>query len=299
MAVNRKYTGLGRGLNAIFDIDDAITPNTPTEGDKSEGLSTVNELNISLIDPNPDQPRTNFDSSSIEELSKSIASVGIIQPITVRESNYGRYIIISGERRFKAARMAGLETIPVYIREVNDEKLLEMALVENIQREDLNPIEISLSLNRLLTECNITQEELSSRIGKSRATISNHIRLLKLPASIQAALVDGTLSMGHAKAILSLDDDTLKEEVLKRIISDSLSVRQTEMIVKAYSEVKAEDKKAKTIAEPLTSSCKMLENRFKNIVNGKISIKRTAEGENKISLSLSDEDLEKLLNKLN
>lgn len=297
MAVNRKHTGLGRGLNAIFDIDEVVAPSTNEEN--NEVLSTVNELNISLIDPNPEQPRSNFDLGTIEELAKSIESVGIIQPITVKEGNYGRYIIISGERRFKAARMAGLTTIPVYIREVNDEKLLEMALVENIQREDLNPIEVSLSLNRLLTECGITQEELSTRIGKSRAAISNHIRLLKLPATIQAALISGTLSMGHAKAILSLDDDKQKEEILKQIIENSLSVRQTEMMVKALTEAEREAPKAKAKAEPLTVSCQMLESRFKNIVNGKISIKRTANGENKVSLSLSDDDLEKLLNKLN
>lgn len=295
MAVKRP-TGLGRGLNAIFDIE-ATTNTTPTK--TVDVVSAVTELELSKIDPNPDQPRSSFDSSSIEELAQSIASVGIIQPLTVREGDYGRYIIISGERRYKAARKAGLTTVPVYVRKVNDQKLLEMALVENIQREDLNPLEIAITLDRLITECKITQETLSERVGKNRATISNYIRLLKLPSEIQVALSRNEISMGHAKALLSIEADEVQIMILKNIIQNALSVRQTEQAIKEFLQ-KGEDpvKERKEITE-IPQNIKRFEDRLKTIFGTKVSISRSAKGESKVTIQLrSDDEIEEILNKL-
>lgn len=295
MAVKRP-TGLGRGLNAIFDIE-ATTNTTPTK--TVDVVSAVTELELSKIDPNPDQPRSSFDSSSIEELAQSIASVGIIQPLTVREGDYGRYIIISGERRYKAARKAGLTTVPVYVRKVNDQKLLEMALVENIQREDLNPLEIAITLDRLITECKITQETLSERVGKNRATISNYIRLLKLPSEIQVALSRNEISMGHAKALLSIEADEVQIMILKNIIQNALSVRQTEQAIKQFLQ-KGEDpvKERKEITE-MPLNIKRFEDRLKTLFGTKVSISRSAKGESKVTIQLrSDDEIEEILNKL-
>lgn len=295
MAVKRP-TGLGRGLNAIFDIE-ATTNTTPTK--TVDVVSAVTELELSKIDPNPDQPRSSFDSSSIEELAQSIASVGIIQPLTVREGDYGRYIIISGERRYKAARKAGLTTVPVYVRKVNDQKLLEMALVENIQREDLNPLEIAITLDRLITECKITQETLSERVGKNRATISNYIRLLKLPSEIQVALSRNEISMGHAKALLSIEADEVQIMILKNIIQNALSVRQTEQAIKQFLQ-KGEDpvKERKEITE-MPQNIKRFEDRLKTLFGTKVSISRSAKGESKVTIQLrSDDEIEEILNKL-
>lgn len=295
MAVKRP-TGLGRGLNAIFDIE-ATTNTTPTK--TVDVVSAVTELELSKIDPNPDQPRSSFDSSSIEELAQSIASVGIIQPLTVREGDYGRYIIISGERRYKAARKAGLTTVPVYVRKVNDQKLLEMALVENIQREDLNPLEIAITLDRLITECKITQETLSERVGKNRATISNYIRLLKLPSEIQVALSRNEISMGHAKALLSIEADEVQIMILKNIIQNALSVRQTEQAIKQFLQ-KGEDpvKERKEITE-IPLNIKRFEDRLKTLFGTKVSISRSAKGESKVTIQLrSDDEIEEILNKL-
>lgn len=295
MAVKRP-TGLGRGLNAIFDIE-ATTNTTPTK--TVDVVSAVTELELSKIDPNPDQPRSSFDSSSLEELAQSIASVGIIQPLTVREGDYGRYIIISGERRYKAARKAGLTTVPVYVRKVNDQKLLEMALVENIQREDLNPLEIAITLDRLITECKITQETLSERVGKNRATISNYIRLLKLPSEIQVALSRNEISMGHAKALLSIEADEVQIMILKNIIQNALSVRQTEQAIKQFLQ-KGEDpvKERKEITE-IPLNIKRFEDRLKTLFGTKVSISRSAKGESKVTIQLrSDDEIEEILNKL-
>ncbi len=306
--VAKKHKGLGRGLNAIFDIgepDERVVVTTPSVSshesvDRVESLSSVVELDLSKIDPNPNQPRTNFVSESIDELAQSIATLGIIQPITVMESNYGRYVIISGERRYKAAKLLNMATVPVYIRTANDETLLEMALVENIQREDLNPMEISISLERLMRECSITQEQLSERIGKSRASISNYIRLLRLPASIQRAISMNEITMGHAKAILSVENDSIKEQVLNKVISSSLSVRQTEQLVKSLSENSTEpNESAKSVAHTSVRIAK-LQDRLKQIVSGKVTVSETAKGDKKVTIAFkSDEDLEKLLEKLN
>ncbi|WP_294599475.1 ParB/RepB/Spo0J family partition protein [uncultured Rikenella sp.] len=230
-----KTTGLGKGLGAIFEIEEL---NIPKQTAASRRDNTVAELEIDRIIPNPGQPRTVFDETALEELAQSIARLGVIQPITVKRiepapdnKEGAEYMIISGERRFRASQMAGLETIPAYVREANDQTLLEMALVENIQREDLGAIEVALSLQRLIDECALTQEILAERVGKKRSTIANYIRLLKLPAQVQSALNNDMISMGHARALLALPTERQQLALLARIVKGHLSVRQTELAV--------------------------------------------------------------------
>ena len=222
-----KQKGLGRGLDAIFGsehLDARLKP-----------MTEMAEISVSAIFPNPTQPRTEFAEEALEELADSIRTLGVIQPITVKRTDDGRYLIISGERRWRAARKAGLESLPAYIREVDDENLHAMALVENIQRQDLNAIEIALGMQRLIDECNLTQDALSEKVGKKRSTISNYMRLLKLPDEVQLALKEGLISMGHAKAIAGAPDG-MQVRVLKRIIKKGLSVRQAEELVRSLTE---------------------------------------------------------------
>lgn len=236
-----KTTGLGKGLGAIFEIEEL---NIPKQTAASRRDNTVAELEISRIVPNPGQPRTAFDETALEELAQSISRLGVIQPITVKrldpadgdQANGAEYMIISGERRFRASQMAGLETIPAYVREANDQTLLEMALVENIQREDLGAIEVALSLQRLIDECALTQEILAERVGKKRSTIANYIRLLKLPAQVQSALNNDMITMGHARALLALPTERQQLALLAKIIKGHLSVRQTEQAVQTLSQ---------------------------------------------------------------
>lgn len=231
-----KTTGLGKGLGAIFEIEEL---NIPKQTAASRRDNTVAELEIDRITPNPDQPRTVFDEEALAELAQSISRLGVIQPITVKriepapdnKEAAAEYMIISGERRFRASQMAGLETIPAYVREANDQTLLEMALVENIQREDLGAIEVALSLQRLIDECALTQEILAERVGKKRSTIANYIRLLKLPAQVQSALNNDMISMGHARALLALPTERQQLALLARVVKGHLSVRQTELAV--------------------------------------------------------------------
>ncbi len=302
MALKRQK-GLGRGLNAIFDIesvssDVAEISSLTAEEKKSAELSSIMELELSLIDPNPNQPRTSFNNDTIAELSNSIASLGVIQPITVMKGESDRYTIISGERRFRAAKLLKMGTIPAYIRKGTDEPLLEMALVENIQREDLNPLEIAISLDRLIRECSITQEKLSERIGKSRTSISNYIRLLRLPASVQLALAEGELSMGHAKALLSLNGDDIIEEVAYRVTSMELSVRETEQLVKRWDNV-GETVREESKPFQITGNYAKLQRSLKGLVSGKVVLSETSKGEKKVTITLkNDDDLNKLLGKL-
>ena len=217
-----KRSALGKGLDSLISMDDIQTG----------GSSAINEIPISQITPNPDQPRQNFDETALEELATSIRELGIIQPLTLRSVGENAYQIISGERRYRAAQLAGLETVPAYIRTANDSEVTEMALIENIQREDLNAIEIALTFRKLIDQYNLTQERLSERIGKKRATIANFLRLLKLPAEVQLGLHDHTLDMGHARALLSLDDPKLQLKLYNETIKKGLSVRQVEQRAK-------------------------------------------------------------------
>lgn len=207
MAVRKKYTGLGRGLDALISTGDVRT----------EGSSSINEIKIELIDANPNQPRREFDNEALSELADSISEIGIIQPITLREMENGRYQIIAGERRWRASKQAGLATIPAYIRTADDENVMEMALIENIQRQDLNSLEIALAYQHLMDSYDLTQERLSERVGKKRATVANYLRLLKLPAPVQMALQNNEIDMGHARALLSLDDPKAQVKLFKEI----------------------------------------------------------------------------------
>lgn len=271
-----KNTGLGKGLGAIFEIEEL---NIPKQTAASRRDNTVSELEITRIIPNPGQPRTLFDEEALEELAQSITRLGVIQPITVKRidsatDGNAEYMIISGERRYRASQIAGLDTIPAYVREANDQTLLEMALVENIQREDLGAIEVALSLQRLIEECALTQEILAERVGKKRSTIANYIRLLKLPAQIQSALSNDMITMGHARALLSLPSDKQQLAMLAKVIKGHMSVRQTEQAVQAaLAPAKRTADKAKDNTEYPEYYSRLVE-RLEPLVGSRISIKR-------------------------
>jgi ParB family transcriptional regulator, chromosome partitioning protein len=229
-----KKMALGRGLGAL--IEDAETPQQRADTkDLARVSDLVKEIDIDIIEANPFQPRTTFDGEALQELSDSINKLGIIQPLTVRQVE-GSYQLISGERRLRAAKMAGLKTIPAFIRTANDQGMLEMALVENIQREDLDAIEVAISYQRLIDECRLTHDNLSERVGKKRATVTNYLRLLKLPAEIQLGLKDRKLSMGHARALVSLEDRASQLSIFNKIVEEDLSVRKTEELAKTIAE---------------------------------------------------------------
>lgn len=218
-----KRNALGRGLGSLISMDD-----TP-----ARGSSAINEISLGQIEPNPDQPRTTFDEEALRELATSISELGIIQPLSLRKTGPDSYQIIAGERRYRAARLAGLETVPAYIRTANETELTEMALIENIQREDLNPIEIALTFKKLIEQYSLTQERLSERIGKKRATVANFLRLLRLPAEVQLGLRDKRVDMGHARALLAIDDPKKQLRLYNQIVKEGLSVRKVEELVKA------------------------------------------------------------------
>jgi len=235
MAKSNKKKRLGRGLDALLNVEKATTPK---EEEVKEILGSVIEIPVDKIKTNPYQPRTQFDEQSLEELAQSIRQLGIIQPITVKREKDGTFTVISGERRLRAARKAGLETVPAYVRLANDREMLEMALVENLQREDLDPIEIALSFQRMIDELGLTQEQLSERVGKKRSTVTNYLRLLKLDPIIQSGMRDGFISMGHGRALINIDDHDVQMDIYEQVIKKNLSVRQTEELVKKYREGK-------------------------------------------------------------
>ena len=279
---------LGRGLSALLKDE----PNVVSASDKGAEKLVGNILDIDLkkIKTNPYQPRTNFDKNALEDLVKSIAVLGVIQPITVRKIE-GGYELISGERRFRASQIVGLESIPAYVRLANDQEMLEMALVENIQRQDLDAIEIALSYQRLLDEIQLTQEQLSHRVGKDRSSISNYLRLLKLDPIIQTGIRDGMISMGHGRSIIAIEDVDLQLEIYERVIADNLSVRETENLIRAYKKPAA--KKA-TKAE-LPKEYKKLQLIISENFQSKVEIKRAKSGKGKIIIDFnSDEEFERL-----
>lgn len=244
MPISKKRSALGRGLDSLISMDDVQTG----------GSSAINEIAISQISPNPDQPRTSFDETALEELAVSIRELGIIQPLTLRSVGPNAYQIISGERRYRAAKLAGLESVPAYVRKVGDAELTEMALIENIQREDLNAIEIALTFRKLIDQYHLTQERLSERIGKNRATIANFLRLLKLPAEVQLGLRDKALDMGHARALLAIDKASVQLKLYNEILKKGLSVRQVEQLVKQYRDTdEPGESTAKKSAKSMTS----------------------------------------------
>lgn len=281
--------GLGRGLDAIFggdaiDLDAKLKP-----------MSRMAEIDIADIVPNPSQPRTQFDEEALDELADSIRQLGVIQPVTVRKSDNGKYSIISGERRWRAAQRADLKTLPAYIREVDDETLYAMALVENIQRQDLNAIEIALGYQRLIDECHLTQDALSERVGKKRSSISNYLRLLKLPDEVQLALKEGLVSMGHAKAIAGAPADQ-QVRLLKKCIKKSLSVRQVEEAARALAEQPARAQAAEE--EEYPESYSRLVEQLEPYFSQNISIKRSKNGGGRIVIEFNDDaDIDRFIDR--
>ncbi len=285
--MSAKKNALGRGLGALMEDSE------PRQRD-SDVKSGLTEIDIELIDANPFQPRKEFEEESLKELAASISQLGIIQPVTVRAAEDGRYQLIVGERRFRAAGMAGLEKIPAYIRTANDQGLLEMALVENIQREDLDAIEIAISYQRLLEECRLTQDSLSERVGKKRSTVSNYLRLLKLPAEVQLGIKHRKLSMGHARALVNIEDSKLQLKVYQQIIDQDLSVRKVEEIVRKINEPEAADKKV--VKKTGSDEYRALKDHLSDFFGTKIDLQRNDKGKGKIVIPFnSNEELERIV----
>ena len=282
----KSQKGLGRGLDAIFGSEPVDV--------KLKPMSQMTEIEIADIIPNPTQPRKQFDEEALDELADSIRQLGVIQPVTVKKTVDGKYILISGERRWRAARRADLKTLPAYIREVDDENLHAMALVENIQRQDLNAIEIALGMQRLIDECHLTQDALSEKVGKKRSSVSNYLRLLKLPDEVQLALKEGLISMGHAKAIAGAPEEQ-QLRVLKRCIKKGLSVRQVEELVRMLAEAQAKPAPGAEEEEYPESYSRLVE-QLENYFSEDISIKRSKNGGGKIVIGFNDDrDIERFI----
>jgi ParB-like partition proteins len=295
MTPNKKR-GLGRGLDAILQSPETDITSTDISGNYVAGA--IAQIDIDKIETNPFQPRTDFDEAALNELAESIKNQGVIQPVTVRKMGYDKYQLISGERRLRASKMAGLQTIPVFIRVANDEQMLEMALIENTHRENLNAIEVAISYQRLLEECQLTQDQLSEKIGKDRSTVSNFLRLLKLPAEIQIALRDGYITMGHARAIISIDDKTKQLLILKRIIDEDLSVRQVELLVRDFNE---ETKKpVKKQANIVPNNYKAKADTLSKTLKMNVKVSRDSKGKGSLTIKFkNDEEFERLIDFIN
>lgn len=295
----KKRSALGKGLGAL--LENAQTDITS----KSNGtgiVGSISTLPIKKIEVNPFNPRTNFEKEVLKELGASIKLHGIIQPLTVRKLGRDKYQLISGERRFRAAQLIGLEEIPCYIRVANDQAMLEMALVENIQREDLNPIEVGLSYERLIEECNLTQDQLSQKISKSRSSITNHLRLLKLPAPIQAGLKNHEITMGHARALVSAGDEKTQIALFDRVVKENLSVRDIEAIIRGElitSKERSRDEEKKTVAA-ISQAEYTFKEHLEDQLSTKVDIKKTSSGNGKIIVNFnSDVDLNRIMELLN
>ena len=290
-------TGLGKGLGALISDINAIQQNSgrKLQHETASPLVATAEIEIEKIEPNPYQPRTEFNREAIEELAQSIRLLGLIQPITVRPIPGNRYQIISGERRFRASQIAGLKSIPAYIRKTDDQGMLEMAIVENIQREDLDSIEVALSFQRLIEECHLTQEAMAERVGKKRATVTNYLRLLRLPAEIQFAIRAKKISMGHAKSPLSVEDPRIQLKLADQIIAQDLSVRQTETKIQRLKNGKKEKKETIELPDNYFKVIEIIGKYFNNNVN----IKRTEKGSGELVIRFSsDKEMEEFLGAL-
>lgn len=292
MAKATKKQALGRGLSALLnDPDNDIKSAEDKNADKLVG--NIVELDLESIDMNPFQPRTSFNEESLRELASSIKELGVIQPITVRKLEYNTYQLVSGERRYRASKLLGLETIPAYIRIANDQESLEMALVENIQRQDLDPIEVSLSYQRLIDEINLTQEQLSDRVGKKRSTIANYLRLLKLDPIIQTGMRDGFLSMGHGRALINIENTQAQLDIYEKIIANSLSVRETEKLVREMSEGKPG--KSAPASPTLPKDIKKSIREVSEYLGAKVDVKVAKKGNGRLIIPFSsEEDLNRL-----
>ena len=289
MAVHKKFNALGRGLDALIS----------TEEVRTQGSSTINEISIDQIEANPNQPRREFDPEALQELANSIQQIGIIQPITLRQISENRFQIIAGERRWRASQLAGLKSIPAYIRTAKDENVMEMALVENIQREDLNSVEIALAYQHLLEDSEMTQEKISERVGKSRAAIANYLRLLKLPAQVQMALQKKEIDMGHARALLSLNSPSLQIKLFNEIQKEGYSVRKVEEMVQLLNNGEQIDTGKKKIAAKNTNIPEefgILKKKLSDFFNTKVQMNCTVKGKGKISINFANEDeLERII----
>lgn len=297
--MSKQQRGLGKGLGALLGegtdlssirqpvgyVNKSIVNSTAQKQD----ISDILRIPVAMIEPNPFQPRMTFDQEAMEELSDSIRTLGLIQPITVRRKSADRYQIISGERRFRACQLCGMDMIPAYIRDTNDQGMLEMAIVENIQRENLDPIEVALSFQRLIEECNLTQEQMAVRVGKKRASITNFLRLLKLPAKIQHDLKVGLLSVGHAKVLLGIEDASLQELLCDLVIKDGMSVRQLEEKIKRLSPGKDSQKKTAVSEDLPDEYVKVLEIVGKYFEND-ISMKRASNGRGSMTIHFTDDE---------
>ena len=294
MAAHKKFPALGRGLDALISTDDEL---------HTSGSSSISEVPVSKIKANPNQPRREFAAEALNELAESIRQIGIIQPITLRKMDDGTYQIIAGERRWRASQMAGLSSIPAYIRTADDENMMQMALVENIQREDLNAIEIALAYQNLIEQYDLTQEKLSEKVGKNRATIANFLRLLKLPAQVQMALQNKEMDQGHARALLGLSKPSLQVKLFNEIKEKGYSVRQVEEMVKQLNNGetltsgrhKLSDKTAKRLPEEFAELC----NRLSDVFSSKVQMTCNQQGKGKITIPFdSEEDLERIISML-
>lgn len=292
MAIKKKYQGqaLGRGLDALLQTEDIHT----------EGSSNLCEVRMDDIRPNPNQPRRDFDDDSLQELANSIRQIGLVQPITLRDMGDGTYVIIAGERRWRASQRVGLTTIPAYIRTVDDENMLEMALVENIQREDLTAIEVALAYQNLIEKHSLTQDQLSEKVGKNRATIANYLRLLKLPASVQMALRNKEIDMGHARALLSISDPKAQLKVFSEMKKGRMSVRQIENMVKLLSEgASVKTKTGKRIRQKgsnLSADYNLLREGLRSLFKTRVEMTCSEKGKGKISIPFANEaELERII----
>ena len=304
--MSKQQRGLGKGLGALLggdtDLNQIRKPvgyvnkEVVSENPPKQGTADILRIPVAMIEPNPFQPRMSFDQEALEELAESIRTLGLIQPITVRRISGDRYQIISGERRFRACQLTGMDMVPAYIRDANDQGMLEMAIVENIQRENLDPIEVAMSFQRLIDECALTQEQMAIRVGKKRASVTNYLRLLKLPAKIQHDLKVGLLSVGHAKVLLGVDDTNLQEYLCDLVIKDDMSVRQLEDKIRKLAEPK---KKAEETSQDLPDEYfKVLEIVGKYFDNN-ISLKRNSGGKGSMTIHFnSDEEVKRFLKAL-
>ncbi|SDJ94323.1 chromosome partitioning protein, ParB family [Catalinimonas alkaloidigena] len=291
----KKRSALGRGLGALLEDSVEVQNNTPES--EIGVVNVMREIPIEQIETNPYQPRTHFDREALEELAESIRQQGLIQPVTVRQLSRNQFQLISGERRLQASRQAGLTTMPAYIRTANDTQMLEMALIENIQRENLNALEIAHSYQRLISECDLKQEELGERVGKKRSTVNNYLRLLKLPAEIQASIRDNLLSMGHARAIINIDNIETQLAIYRRILNEELSVRKVEELVRelATGSPDTKEKKDKESA-PLSPVLQDLQNKLTSHFGTRVQIRTNERSKGEIKIPfMSDDDLNRIL----
>ncbi len=294
----QKKTGLGKGLSALLDDTEAVQNTRQQAGSALVSLGTISHIKISEVQVNPFQPRTEFDLTALRELSDSIKLQGLIQPITVRIVGHAHYQLISGERRLRASKLAGLEEIPAYVRTANDQQMLEMALIENIQRENLNAIEVALSFHRMIEECDLKQEELGERVSKNRSTVTNYLRLLKLPPAIQISIRDGNISMGHARALISVEDIDKQLYIHAEILSKGLSVRKVEELVRDIQKI-SNKKRIAQKTNTISFQYQKIEDNLASKFGSKVKLKMQSKGTGAIEIPfLSEDDLNRILEML-